>query len=27
VISFFFTLFILPSNLITFLGSRKLPRA
>lgn len=27
VISFFFTLFILPSNLITFLGARKLPRA
>ncbi len=27
IISFFFTLFILPSNVITFIGSRKLPRA
>jgi hypothetical protein len=27
VISFFFTLFILPANLFTFIGSRKLPKA
>jgi hypothetical protein len=27
IISFFFTLFILPSNLVTFLSTRKLPRA